>query len=393
MNEFERALELREDTVENRRFFHKNAECGVHMPKAVEFVTGKLREYGLDPRPLGEGVTATLGFGTPVLLLRADMDALPMPEESGLEFACPTGTENHACGHDCHAAMLLTAARMLKEREGELHGTVRFMFQPGEETFEGSRNMIENGILENPAPDAALAFHTGPGKLPVGLVMYNDQSTMMFSTDIFKITIKGRGGHGAYPHTAVDPINIGVHVHLGLQELIARESDPQKSTLLTVGHFESGATANIIPDTAVLEGTIRTNDREARDKLLRRIRELTEGIAAAYGGSAVVEIPRGVPPLVCDGTLVREMVGYIKEVPVPGLSFYQGIASSASEDFALVAERIPTAFIYLASGFSDSRGDAPAHNPKVMFNEDVLPVGAALITHCAVRWLESQGSK
>lgn len=390
MNEYERALELKAETVENRRFFHKNAECGVHMPKAVAFVTEKLRAYGLDPKPLGEGVTATLGAGEPVLLLRADMDALPMPEESGLPFACPTGTEAHACGHDCHAAMLLTAARMLKEREGELRGTVKFMFQPGEETFEGSKNMIEAGILENPAPEAALAFHTGPGKLPVGLVMYNDRSTMMFSTDIFKITIKGRGGHGAYPHTAVDPINIGVHVHLGLQELIARESDPQKCTLLTVGHFEAGATANIIPDTATLEGTIRTNDKEARDKLLRRIRELTEGIAKAYGGEAIVEIPRGVPPLVCDGDTVREMMGYLREMDIPGFAEYPGIASSASEDFALVAERVPTAFIYLASGFADERGDAPAHNPKVMFNEDVLPVGAAGLTHCAIRWLEER---
>ncbi len=389
MNEYERALELRAETVENRRFFHRNAECGVHMPRGVRYVTEKLTEYGLDPRPLGEGVTAVLGSGRPVLLLRADMDALPMPEESGLDFACPTGTEAHACGHDCHAAMLLTAAKMLKERESELRGTVKLMFQPGEETFEGSRNMIDSGILEDPAPEAALAFHTGPGKLPVGLVMYNDATTMMFSTDIFKITVRGRGGHGAYPHTAVDPINIGVHIHLGLQELIARESDPQKSCLLTVGHFEAGATANIIPDTAVLEGTIRTNDKEARDKLLRRIGELTEGIAAAYGGSAKCQILRGVPPLVCDGEVVREMVGYIKEVPVPGLAFYPGIASSASEDFALVADRIPTAFIYLASGFADERGDAPAHNPKVMYNEDVLPVGAACLTHCAIRWLEN----
>ena len=391
MNEFERALELKEETVRNRRFFHQNAECGVHMPKAVEYVTAKLREYGLAPRALGEGVTATLGRGGPVLLLRADMDALPMPEESGLPFACPTGTEAHACGHDCHAAMLLTAATMLREREQDLRGTVKFMFQPGEETFEGSRNMIDAGILGDPVPEAALAFHTGPGKLPVGLVMYNDATTMMFSTDIFRIDIRGRGGHGAYPHTAVDPINIGVHIHLGLQELIARESDPQKSTLLTVGHFEAGSTANIIPDTAILEGTIRTNDRDAREKLLRRIKELSGGIAAAYGGQAECVIVRGVPPLVCDGQVVREMVGYIREMEIPGFAEYRGIASSASEDFALVAERVPTAFIYLASGFADERGDAPAHNPKVMFNEDVLPVGAACLTHCAIRWLEERG--
>ena len=387
MDFYARALALKNETIENRRWFHQNAETGVHMPRAAAYVKEKLTEYGLTPRACGEGVTATLGAGAPVLLLRADMDALPMPEESGLPFACPTGRSNHACGHDCHAAMLLTAAKLLKEAESSLPGTVKFMFQPGEETFEGSKNMIENGILADPVPEAALAFHTGPGKLPVGVYMYNDASTMMFSTDIFRITVQGRGGHGAYPHTAIDPINIGVHIHLGLQELIARESDPQDACLLTVGHFEAGSTANIIPDTAILEGTLRTNSKAARDKLLIRLREVAERTAAVYGGSALVDIPRGVPPLICDGNLVREMTGYMKELPIPGLTGYPGVSSSASEDFALVAERVPSAFIYLASGFADERGDYPAHNPKVQFNEDVLPVGAASLAHCAVRWL------
>ena len=221
MNYYERALELKDEIIENRRYFHTNAEVGVHMPKATAYVMEKLAEYGIEPKACGEGVTATVGKpGGKVILLRADMDALSMPELSGLPFACPTGTEGHCCGHDLHAAMLLTAAKLLKENEAELNGTVKFMFQPGEENFTGAVNMLANGILENPKPDVALAYHVGPGKIPMGMFMYNDSGkAVMFSMDGFEIHIKGRGSHGAYPQMSIDPINIGVHVHLALQEL------------------------------------------------------------------------------------------------------------------------------------------------------------------------------
>ena len=387
MNYFERAQALRGELLENRRYFHTNAEVGLHMPKAKAYVMKKLREYGLEPRECGEGVTAALGHGGPVILLRADMDALPMPEESGLPFACPTGEQAHTCGHDVHAAMLLTAAKLLKEDEASLNGTVKLMFQPAEETFEGSRNMIEHGVLNDPKPDAALAYHVSPGKLPLGTYLYNDSGAMMFSVDTFEITIQGKGSHGAYPHLSVDPINIGVHIHLALQELIARESDPNDACLLTVGQFSAGSAANIIPDTAVLKGTMRTNRKEAREKLLRRLREVSAAVAAAYGGSADTVFVSGVPTLVCDPALTKEIVGFMEDLAVPGASGYSGISASASEDFALIAERVPSAFLYLSAGFADERGDYPAHNPKVRFNEDVLPIGAAYLAHCAVRWL------
>ena len=216
MDYYKRALELNDETIKNRRYFHMNAEAGLHMPMACVYVMDKLTEYGLVPSRCGEGVTATVGNGGKVLLLRADMDALPMPEESGLPFACPTGKEAHACGHDFHAAMLLTAAKMLKENEAELKGTVKFMFQPAEETFEGSKNMIEHGILENPKVDAALAYHVSPGQMPVGIYMYNSTGTMMYSVDGFHIEIKGKGAHGAYPQNSVDPTNIAAHVYLSL---------------------------------------------------------------------------------------------------------------------------------------------------------------------------------
>ena len=389
MNYYERALELKDETIANRRHIHKNAETGLDLPKTKAYVMEKLTEYGLEPKDCGYGVTATLGKGGKVLLLRADMDALPMPEESGEEFACPTGKEAHTCGHDFHAAMLLTAAKMLKEKEDTLEGTIKFMFQPAEETFEGSKNMIENSILENPPVDAALAYHVSPGKMPIGLFMYNDKDTMMYSVDGFKITIHGKGSHGAYPHVGVDPINIGVHIHLALQELIARESDPTHSCVLTIGQFAGGTAANIIPETAVLQGTIRTNKPEARELLVRRMKEVAEKTAAVYNGTVDIEMISEVPPLICNPKLTDEVVGYMQELGIPGLTPYPGISASASEDFAVIAEKVPSTFMYLSAGYLDERGQYPAHHPKAQFNEDVCPIGAACLAHCASQWLKN----
>lgn len=389
MNYYERALELKDETIANRRHIHKNAETGLDLPKTKAYVMKKLTEYGLEPKDCGYGVTATLGKGGKVLLLRADMDALLMPEESGEEFACPTGKEAHTCGHDFHAAMLLTAAKMLKEKEDTLEGTIKFMFQPAEETFEGSKNMIENGILENPPVDAALAYHVSPGKMPIGLFMYNDKDTMMYSVDGFKITIHGKGSHGAYPHVGVDPINIGVHIHLALQELIARESDPTHSCVLTIGQFAGGTAANIIPETAVLQGTIRTNKPEARELLVRRMKEVAEKTAAVYNGTVDIEMISEVPPLICNPKLTDEVVGYMQELGIPGLTPYPGISASASEDFAVIAEKVPSTFMYLSAGYLDERGQYPAHHPKAQFNEDVCPIGAACLAHCASQWLKN----
>ena len=389
MNYYERALELKDETIANRRHIHKNAETGLDLPKTKAYVMEKLTEYGLEPKDCGYGVTATLGKGGKVLLLRADMDALPMPEESGEEFACPTGKEAHTCGHDFHAAMLLTAAKMLKEKEDTLEGTIKFMFQPAEETFEGSKNMIENGILENPPVDAALAYHVSPGKMPIGLFMYNDKDTMMYSVDGFKITIHGKGSHGAYPHVGVDPINIGVHIHLALQELIARESDPTHSCVLTIGQFAGGTAANIIPETAVLQGTIRTNKPEARELLVRRMKEVAEKTAAVYNGTVDIEMISEVPPLICNPKLTDEVVGYMQELGIPGLTPYPGISASASEDFAVIAEKVPSTFMYLSAGYLDERGQYPAHHPKAQFNEDVCPIGADCLAHCASQWLKN----
>ena len=386
MDYMKRAQELRDETAAHRRYLHTNAEVGLNMPKAVAYVMKKLTECGLTPEKCGHGVAASIGSGEKTLLLRADMDALSMGEESGEPFACPTGTEAHTCGHDFHAAMLLTAAKILKENEAALRGRVRFMFQPAEETFEGAKDMISNGILEN--VDAALAFHVAPGKMPAGLVIYNAGGIMMSSVDGFRITVHGKGAHGAYPHSSIDPINIAVHIYLALEALIAREADPGKNCVLTVGNFSAGSAPNIIPDTAVLQGTIRTNDTSCRELLVRRMKETAAGTARIYGGSADIEMLSEVPPLICEKALTERMAGYLRELP--GLTLCPGISSSASEDFAVIAEKVPSVFMYLSAGFEDERGDAPAHNPKVLFNEDVCAIGPACLAYCAVRWLEER---
>ena len=189
-------------------------------------------------------------------------------------------------------------AKMLKENESELEGTVKFMFQPAEENFLGSKNMIENGILENPKVDAALAYHVAAGKMPVGIYMYNDNGTMMYSVDGFQIDIKGKGSHGAYPQNSIDPINIGVHVYLALEAIMAREVDPTKACVMTVGQFQGGTAENIIPDVATLKGTIRSNDKQARELMVRRMKEVATKTAESYGGTAEITMLSEVPPLI-----------------------------------------------------------------------------------------------
>ena len=386
MDFYTRACELKSDTVANRRHIHENAEDGLDLPKTVAFVKEKLEEYGLNPVECGKGVTCTLGNGGKCIMLRADMDALPMEEESGEEFACKTGSA-HACGHDFHASMLLTAARMLKEAEGDLQGTVKFMFQPAEETFQGAKNMIEAGILENPKVDAALAYHVAPGQMPVGIYMYNDNGTMMYSVDGFRIEVEGHGAHGAYPHCSVDPINVLVHIYDALEAILAREVDPTKACVMTVGQIHAGTANNIIPNDGFMEGSIRSNDAEARELLVKRMKEVSAKVAESFNAKATVTMLSEVPPLICDPELTKAVVGYMADMDIEGAQPYPGISASASEDFAVVAEKVPATFMYLSAGFTDERGQYPAHNPKVRFNEDVCAMGPACLANCAVRWL------
>lgn len=350
----QRALQLKEETIRHRRYIHQCAEVGLELPETMAYIEKELKACGLVPVKCGHGITAQIGTEEPVLLLRADADALP---------------NGHTCGHDCHAAMLLTAAKLLKERENDLRGTVRLMFQPAEEPLQGALDMIEHGILE-PRPSAALSFHTAAGKLPPGMALYGTDGAMMRSADNFTITFYGKGGHGAYADETVDPIKMAVEVYQVLPEF-------------SFGVFHAGTIGNIIPDTAVVKGSLRAE--KDRKFLLGKLERTVHMIAEKHGGRAEVVYTSGAPALLCDKTLTHRMAGYLKKLD---LIVRGGVRAKASEDFAYIAEKIPSAYFYLTCGFADARGDHLAHDPLVQINEDVLAIGASAYAHCALEYLK-----
>lgn len=386
MDYLKRGEELYDDAVRFRRDLHQMPEISLDLPKTRAYVTERLKEMGYDPKPCGGGVTAEAGRGEKTVLLRADMDALPMREESGLPFAS-TCDFAHTCGHDFHAAMLLTAAKMLKENEDELKGTVRLMFQPGEETFLGAKAMIADGILENPKPDVALAYHVTAGQMPPGMFAYTREGTMMNSSDNFRIEIQGKGAHGSYPDTGIDPINIAAHIIIALEAVMAREIKSTQASVLTFGKIAAGDAGNIIPDKAVLEGTLRCDSSEQRDFILTRLDEVAESVAKTYRGTAGVISMASTAPLVCDSQAVDDFVGYMRELDVPGQMEYPGIHAASSEDWAEVLRKVPGAYMFLSAGFTDGPS-YNQHHPKVVFNEEVLKTGPAYLAHCATRWLQ-----
>ncbi len=387
MNRFlERAMELYDMLVEDRRYLHSHAEAGMELPVQTAYIKKRLQEMGIEPQEICDsGIVAVIGGKKPgkTILLRADFDALPMEEQTDLSFKSQTGCA-HACGHDVHAAALLGAAKMLKECEEELNGCVKLMFQPGEEVFEGAKKMIEAGLMENPKPDAAMALHTAfdwrPGSVGGG------KGVVTSSSDNFEIIIQGSGCHGAMPHEGIDPINVGVHIYQAFMELIGREAPPQATASLTFGQFAAGSTANIIPNQAVLKGTLRTRDKAVRSKLLERMHEITEFSGKMFRAGVTMNLLADVPSLCADPEFMQEMCDYAAEI-APDFLKTTDYTVTASEDFACVAELVPGAFFALGCR---PEGEVYAnHHPKVVFDEGALPYGAALHAHCAYEWLKA----
>lgn len=393
MNYLTRTKELFDTTVAFRRHLHQIPELNLDLPKTTAYITEELIKMGYTPQSCGGGIVATVGTsGGKTILLRADMDALPMKEESGLSFAS-TGDKAHTCGHDIHAAMLLTAAKMLKENETSLKGMVKLMFQPGEEPLTGAKSMLADGLLKNPRPDVALGYHVASGPVPLGMFFYNNKGTMMNSCDNFKIEIQGTGSHGAYPEHGVDPINIAAHCIIGLQSVVAREIKSTRASVLTIGKIVAGDAGNIIPEKAEMYGAIRCDCNEQREFMLKRLSEVTEGVARTYRGFAKVTITSGTPALICDPRAVNDFVEYMREIDVPGQMEDSEMHAVSSEDMAVILSEIPGAYMFLSAGFADGRTTYNPHHPKVEFNEEVMKVGPAYLAHCATRWLEEHSQK
>lgn len=384
MNKFyELAEKMQDETIKMRRDLHQIPEIGLEVEKTCDYIEGKLKEIGLEPVRYGNsGISAIIDSGKEgkCLLLRADMDALPMSEDNDLPFKATNGCA-HTCGHDTHAAMLISAAKILNDNKDQFKGKVKLMFQSAEEIFKGSRFMIENGILENPKVDAALAMHTSLDEEP-GSFGYN-LGYMTTSCDNFKITIVGKGSHGAYPHTAHDPIYAGVLLYTHFMELIAREKDPNKVATLTFGQFTAGSNSNIIPNECVMQGTLRTYQPEVREYTKARMADAVKAVEVLTQTKIDVDYFSGVPSLYSDPSLTEFFADTIKENM--DLKAIKDSKIMASEDMACVAEKVKTTYLML--NMKTKGCDAAHHNPKVIFNEDALKYGTAIFAICAVNYL------
>jgi len=380
------ARSQQDELVRLRRAIHQDPEIGLELPRTQEKVLAALDGLPLEVS-LGQAlssVTAVLRATRPgpVVLLRADMDALPVPARTGLEYASRVEGAMHACGHDLHTAMLVGAAHLLAARRETLPGDVIFMFQPGEEGWDGSAAMIAEGVLDaaGTPPAAAYALHVFSAAVP-HRVFAARAGTTMAASDRLDVTVVGAGGHGARPHRAQDPIPVMCEVVTALQALITRQSDIFDPVVLTVGSMHAGARRNIIPDTATFEATLRTFSTPAKARIKAAVITLVQSIARAHGLRAEVTYRDGYSATVNDpreaafaGETIREILGphRFRQLanPLPG-----------SEDFSRVLEQIPGAYILLGAG----DGTADNHSPLAIFDDRVLPDGAAVLAELALR--------
>ena len=380
-----------------RRTIHRNPEIGFDLPKTKALVKQALTEMGYEPQDCGKaGVIALAGGKRPgkTILLRGDMDALPIFEESGEVFASEVPGKMHGCGHDMHTAMMLGAARLLKAHEEELEGTVKLEFQPAEEIFQGSPDMIAGGLLENPHVDAAVMFHVlGGMPLPLGEVLVPGGGITMASCEQYHITVHGKGGHGSMPENCIDPITAAAHIHIALQEINARELSQNDFGVLTTGRFAAGAASNVIPDTAEMWGTIRTTDPENKTGALikQRMTEIAQGVAAAFRCTAEVAFSDFCPCMVVDEALAKDAFGYLSDLLGQGVMdmtpLTGGKPGGGSEDFAFVSHEVPTVSLFLACGGPAQGCYYSQHHPKVRFDDSILYKGSAAYSYVALRWL------
>ncbi len=399
------AEKTEKEIIEDRRHIHQNPEVGFYLPDTADYIRKRLGQMGIASRLVGgavdrktrenflaagyedmkvsTGVTATIGHGSPCILLRADMDALPMTETGGLvDFTSNRPGKAHMCGHDSHAAMLLGAARLLKEREDELKGTVKLMFQPGEECGCGARLMVEAGVMEDPKVDAAFAVHVDP-QTEAGKVVYTS-GIMSAAMDTFMVKIQGKGGHSSTPHLCIDPLLIANQLYTALNLLAGRETDPRETVALTVGKAGGGTASNVIPDTAEIAVGVRTFNREARQHMLQRVPEIIDCTIKMWRGEyEMVEFHTPSTysdPAICDLLLpaVSDVVGAenVSEVA----------CSAGTEDFGYFTEKAPGMLVYVGAG---RPGAKPLHSPDMVLDESAFKYGAAIYANCAIRWLEA----
>lgn len=371
-----------DEMIAIRHYLHANPELSLEEFKTSDLVAKQLESWGYKvTRGIGTtGVVGSLkkGNSNKSIGLRADMDALPIFEETNLPWASTVAGKMHACGHDGHTTILLAAAKYIASESCEFNGTVHLIFQPAEEAIGGADLMIKEGLFDRFPCDRVFALHNMPG-LPTGKLGFYS-GNFMASADTVKITIKGYGGHGAYPQRTVDPIVTGAALITALQTIVSRNVTPGETAIVTVGTFQSGIASNVIPDTAVMELTVRAMKPEIRDLLIKRIEELADFTAKSFGASCDVEVYDSYPVLINDD----EQTAFARELAVEFFGkdavLDTVLPSTGSEDFAFMLQERPGSYFLLGNGEKGDKGGCMVHNPGYDFNDDIISTGASFFS-------------
>jgi amidohydrolase len=377
------AQEIHDRLIAWRRHFHAHPELGEHEEQTARYVAEELRRMGYEPRERFGGTfgvvadlrpPATSSSANPAIALRADMDALPIQEETGVEYASQNPGLMHACGHDAHVAMLLGAARLLGERRTDLKRGVRLIFQPAEEGPGGAAPMIAAGVLDG--IEAVFGLHIW-SEMPLG-TLGTRPGAFMSSTNRLRIIVHGKGGHAAMPHQCVDPVVAAAQIILALQTVVSRGIAMTDSAVVSVTCLQAGSASNIIPELAELRGTVRTLSQATRATVLARIRQLAAGVAAAHGATADVTLEDGYPALVNDPGVVDRALRAARQIGFTPDQLVTMPAQGGAEDFAYYALKVPAAFLFLGARNEAKGCTYPHHHPRFNIDEDALPLGAAL---------------
>jgi amidohydrolase len=380
--------ELRQQMIAWRRDFHMHPELGFQEQRSSRIIADKLEALGYQVQT-GVARTGVVGLleGSkpgPVIMVRFDMDALPITEENKTDYVSRTPGLMHACGHDAHMAMGLGVATLMAQRQAEIGGTLKLVFQPGEEGMNGAEVMVKEGVLENPRPDVFLATHVW-NEMPTGMIDITP-GAIMAAAEKWTCTIRGEGGHGAVPHQATDPIVATAQVITALQTIVSRNTNPLETAVVTVGSVHGGDAFNVIPPMVELNGTVRTYSPLVREMVLRRMHEIVEGVAAACGARAELEIERLTPAVINDAE-IAQVVRAAAEVVIGPDNISSGERTMGSEDAAFFMEEIPGCYFFLGSANAERGLNAPHHNPRFDFDEAALAIGVAVIMRTLAHYL------
>ncbi|WP_342558378.1 M20 family metallopeptidase [Metasolibacillus sp. FSL K6-0083] len=390
MSLFTKASTISEEMISVRQHLHQHPELSNKEFETTKLVASYLSKWGI-PYTIAESGTGVVGFieapnATKTLALRADMDALPISEETNLPYKSIHSGIMHACGHDLHTSVLLGTAKMLIDNQHLLKANIKLLFQPAEEIMSGAKEMLQAGVLENPKVDAAIALHTSPD-LSVGEIGIR-YGAMLAACDNITITIRGTGGHAAHPHKSVDPILIAGHVLTSLQTIVAREIPPTEQAVVTIGHIQGGEAHNIIPESVIMKGTVRTTNPAIREQMPAIIERIIQHTAESMRGNASLHYEHGCPALLSDASLLQlfeqvttELLGEKQVVHMPA-------PSMGGEDFSYILEQVPGFMFRMGTGSDNENTRRALHNHKVEFENEAIQYGIAAMVNFALTYGE-----